>query len=440
MLVGDRDTISESMDGYELTVDAVQARIDGVIEKTKQFINPGLSMLMQFGGFGDVEATAQGCVLTTQGGKEFLDFVGGFGVFSVGHRHPKVVAAVHAQLDSIPLSTRTFFNEPQALLAEKLAHITPGGLQYTFFSNSGTEAVEAALKFARIATGKTDFISTEGSYHGKTMGSLAVTGREKYRTPFHPMVPGAVFVPYNDVSAAEAAITPGTAGIIVEPVQGEGGIIPAQPGYLAGLRKLCDSHGMLLIVDEVQTGLGRTGAMFAVDRDRVVPDILTLAKALGGGVMPIGATIGTPIVWERVFGKNPLIHTSTFGGNQLACAAALAALDVIESENLCQRAVQSGEQLMAGLRTVQNGHPRSIKEVRGIGLMVGVEFYVKDVAELTINFMAQRGIIAAYTLNNPNVIRFEPPLVVSEDQVKIAVEAFSESVTDAEAMLAGIDE
>ncbi len=440
MVVGDRDTSDIGADEVYMSDDTVQASIDEVIDRTKQYVNPGLSMLMQFGGFGDVEASAQGCVLTTKSGKRYLDFVGGFGVFTVGHRHPAVIAAAHAQLDSMPLSTRTFFNEPQALLAERLANILPGALQYTFFSNSGTEAVEAALKFARIATGKTDFISTEGSYHGKTMGSLAVTGREKYRTPFHPMVPGTVFVPYNDLDAARDAITPETAGIIVEPIQGEGGIIPAQPGYMSGLRSLCDSHGLLLIVDEVQTGLGRTGRMFAVEKDGIVPDLLTLAKALGGGVVPIGATIGTPSVWERVFGKNPLIHTSTFGGNQLACAAGLAALDVIANEDLCGQAVKLGSRLMTGLGRVCEAHKRSLKEVRGAGLMIGVEFFIKDVAELTINFMAQRGIIAAYTLNNPNVIRFEPPLIVTEEQIDTAIEAFSEAVTDAEAMLADIDD
>ncbi len=395
---------------------------------------------MQFAGFGDVEFSANGCVLTTLSGREYLDFVGGFGVFSLGHRHPAAVEAAHLQLDLMPLSTRTFFNEPQALLAEKLAAITPGDLQYSFFSNSGAEAVEAALKFARIATGKHGYVSTEGSYHGKTMGALAVTGREKYRTPFLPMVPGASFVPFNDLEAAEAAIDENTAAFIVEPIQGEGGIIPASPGYLRGLRDLCDRKGILLIVDEVQTGLGRTGKMFAVEHAGITPDILTLAKALGGGVMPIGATIGTAAVWDKVFGNNPLIHTSTFGGNPLACAVSLAALNAIESDGLCQNAADRGCELLTSLRSVQETHPGALKEVRGVGLMIGVEFNVKDVAELTINFMAQRGIIAAYTLNNPKVIRFEPPLVVTREQTATAAEAFAESVSDAAAMLEGLEE
>ena len=417
-----------------------EAHIDGVIERYRDYINPGLAKLMQFGGFGDVEAEAQGCVLTTVSGQKYLDFVGGYGVFSVGHRHPRVVAAVHAQLDRMPLSTRTFFNETQARLAEELAHIAPAGVRYSFFCNGGTDAVEAALKFARKATGKTEFVSTEGSYHGKTMGALAVTGREKYRKPFEPMVPGTTFVPFNDLDAAMRAVNENTAAIIIEPIQGEGGIHPAQPGYLKGLRQICDERGVLLIVDEVQTGLGRTGTMFAVEQDGVVPDILTLAKALGGGVMPIGACMATAAVWERVFDANPLLHTSTFGGNPLACAAGLAALEVTHDERLCEQALVRGEQLMTGLREVQAALPTALTAVRGRGLMIGVEFAVKDVAELTINGMARRGILAAYTLNNPKVIRFEPPLIVTEAQVTTAVGAFHESVAEAAAMLEGMEE
>ena len=209
---------------------------------------------------------------------------------------------------------------------------------------------------------------------------------------------------------------------------------------MQALRRLCDERGILLIVDEVQTGCGRTGRIFAVEYDNVTPDIMTLAKALGGGVMPIGATIATAEIWERAFGENPLIHTSTFGGNPLACAAGLAALEVILEENLPARALERGEQLMAGLRKVQAQLPNVLRAVRGCGLMVGVEFAVKDVAELTINALVRHGIIAAYTLNNPNVIRMEPPLIVTAEQVDTAVKAFAESVREAVALLEGLDE
>ncbi|MDE2126327.1 MAG: aminotransferase class III-fold pyridoxal phosphate-dependent enzyme [Armatimonadetes bacterium] len=411
---------------------------ESVIDLYKAHINPGLARLLQFGGFDDLEVSASGCHVMTASGRRYLDFLGGFGVFSLGHRHPAVVQAVHAQLDRMPLSTRTFFQEPQARLAERLADVAPGNLTYTFFSNSGTEAVEAALKIARIATGKTNFVSTIGAYHGKSMGSLAATGRDKFRQPFEPLVPGCCHVPYDNLDAAAAAVDERTAAIIIEPVQGEGGIVTPRRGYLAGLRRICDAAGILLIVDEVQTGLGRTGRMFACEHEGVAPDLLTLAKALGGGVMPIGATMGTEEVWNRAFTTNPYVHSSTFGGNQLACAAGLAAIQVIEDEDLAAAAAIRGEQLLAGLNSVKARHHDAVANVRGLGLMTGIEFTKQDYAEVTINGMVRRGVIAAYTLNNPCVIRMEPPLVVTADEIDEALRAIDEAIDEAVEMLADL--
>ena len=421
-----------------LAADSAESYVEAVIAKYQQYVNPGLASLMKFGGFGDVEESAQGCILRTASGAEYLDCLASYGVFIVGHRHPKVVAAVRHQLDRMPMSSRTFFNAPAADLAEKLAAITPGPLQYTFFSNSGTEAVEAALKIARVATGKTRFVSTVGGYHGKSMGSLSATGRELFRKPFDPLVPGFVHVPFNDAQALSAAVDGDTAAVIVEPIQGEGGIRCPSETYLPQVRRICSERGVLLILDEVQTGLGRTGRMFGCEHWGVTPDIMTLAKALGGGVIPIGATISTPDIWEKAFGENPLVHTSTFGGNPLACAAGLATLRVIEEEELVEASRSRGEQLLDGLRQVQKRFPEAVVEARGMGLMIGVEFAVKDVAELTINGMARRGVIAAYTLNNPKVIRFEPPAVITKSQVDQAVSAFAESVGESVEMLAGL--
>jgi putrescine aminotransferase len=412
-----------------------ESRIETIIRQYQAHINPGLASLMKFGGYGDVEESAQGCVVHTASGAEYIDCLGGYGVFTVGHRHPKVVEAVYRQLNRMPLSSRTFFSEPAAQLAAKLASIAPGDLQFTFFCNSGAEAVEGALKMARVATGKTKFVCTQGGYHGKTLGALSATGREVFRKPFEPLVPGFIHVPYNDVEAVAQAIDEDTAAVIVEPIQGEGGIICPAPHYLPALRRLCDAQGILLILDEVQTGLARTGAMFAADHYGIAPDIMTLAKALGGGVMPIGATMGTPSLWDKVFGENPLIHTSTFGGNPLACSAGLATLAVIEEEGLIEKARARGTQLLSGLRQVQAQRPNALVEVRGMGLMIGAEFAIKDFAELSINLMAARGVIAAYTLNNPKVIRFEPPLIITEAQVERVVEVFGEAVEQAVAML-----
>jgi putrescine aminotransferase len=412
-------------------------RLDETIERYTRFLNPGLARLMTFAGFG-LEARAEGVYVYDDEGNAYLDCLGGYGVFALGHRHPKVVEAAKRALDEIPLSSKVFFNESQGLLAEKLAQLTPGNLQYSFFVNSGTEAVEAALKFARHYMGRPVFIAAQNGYHGKTFGSVSVTGREKYRTPFEPLLPTAKFVPFGDTDALAEAADEQTAAIILEPIQGEGGIRLAPPGYLSAAREIADKVGALLILDEVQTGLGRTGRNFAAEYDGVTPHLMTLAKALGGGVCPIGALVGTEDVWQSVLGENPLLHTSTFGGNQLACRCALAALQVLIEENLAQRAEERGQQLLTGLRQVQAAHGELLSEVRGVGLMVGVEFAMDEVAELVIAHMLKRGVIAAYTLNNPRVIRFEPPLIISEGEVDRAVNVFGEALAETEQLLSAL--
>ncbi|MCC6351758.1 MAG: aspartate aminotransferase family protein [Fimbriimonadaceae bacterium] len=414
--------------------DALAQRVH---EDYARFLNPWLGKLMAFAGFG-VEASASGCLITDHEGREFIDCLGGYGVFSLGHRHPKVVEAVKKQLDLMPLSGKAFFSEPQSVLARKLAEIAPGDLQYTFFSNSGTEAAEAALKFSKAATGRAKVVSTVGGYHGKTIGSLSATGREKYRTSFEPLMPGVEFIAYGDAQAATEAIDESTACMIVEPIQGEGGIVVPPAGYLRDLQSVCRKKGALLVFDEVQSGLGRTGKMFGCEHDGVAPDLMTLAKSLGGGVMPIGATMGTEEVWEKVFSKNPLLHTSTFGGNPVACAAGIAALEVIEEEGLCEAAQVQGAKLKAGLESVRRSHPDWITEVRGIGLMLGVEFSMDEVGELTVAQMMKRGVCAAYTLNNPRVIRFEPPLIIQDSMIEQAVEAFGGAVSETVEMLAAL--
>ena len=298
------------------------------VEKYAKYVNPTALNLLRLGGFDKIEWEGCGATLKDLHGTEYIDCLGGYGVFSLGHANPQVVEAVVAQMRRLPLSSKTFLNKPLADLSELLASIAPGDLQYSFLCNSGTEAVEAALKFARMATGRTEIISTIGSYHGKTYGALSASGRERYKTPFAPLVPGFTHVPFGDVPALTAVVDDATAAVILEPIQGENGIFVAPDGYLQAARRLCDKHGALLILDEVQTGLGRTGKMFACEHWDVAPDLMTLAKALGGGVVPIGALLGTPAVWDKVFKENPFIHTSTFGGGEMACAAGLAAIRI----------------------------------------------------------------------------------------------------------------
>lgn len=408
-----------------------------VVEKYAKHVNPYLAKLMQFAGFG-VEMRGEGCYIYDQEGKQYLDCLGGYGCFSLGHRHPKVVEAVKDQLDNLCLSGKAFFSKQGADLAEKLAEITPAGLEYTFYCNSGAEAVEGALKFAKGVTGRTKIISTHDSFHGKTLGALSVMGRAKYRQRYEPLLPGVSFVDFGDIAQAEAAIDGDTAAFIVEPIQGEGGINIPPDGYLRAIRQSCDKHGALMIADEVQTLLGRTGTWFGCDHDGVSPDLMTLAKALGGGVMPIGALVGTPKIWDAIYGESPLSHTSTFGGNPLACRAGLATIQVIEEEGLVERSRQMGELLVTGLRSVADKHSDLIKEVRGKGLMIGVEFQIDEVGELVVAQMLKRGLCAAYTLNNPRIMRFEPPLIITPVQIEFAVETFGSAVAETAELLASL--
>lgn len=408
-----------------------------VIEKYSNHLNPYLAKLMAFAGFG-VEMSGEGCYLYDHEGRKFLDCLGGYGTFSVGHRHPKVVEAVQSQLGQICLSGKAFFSKNAADLAELLAEVTPEGIEYAFFCNSGTEAVEGALKFAKGATGRSKIISTTESFHGKTLGALSVMGREKYRKGFEPLLPGVEFVPFGNVEAAVAAIDSNTACMIVEPIQGEGGIKVPPAGYLKVLREACDRHGALLIFDEVQTGLGRTGKMWGCDHDGVSPDIMPLAKALGGGVMPLGAIVGTKPVWEAVYSQNPLSHTNTFGGNPLACAAGIAGIRVIQEEGLVERSAEMGALLKGGLDEIAANNTQFIKEVRGRGLMIGMEFQEDEVGELLVAQLLKYGVCVAYALNNPRVIRFEPPLIITEEQVHFAVDAVGQALAETSELLAMI--
>ncbi|MDA8193326.1 MAG: aspartate aminotransferase family protein [Thermaerobacter sp.] len=385
-------------------------------ERFGSAINPALARVFRFMGIEAVESTGSGAVLVDEDGTEYIDCAGGYGVFSQGYRHPRIIAAAHRQLDSLPMSSRVLLNRPMIELAERLRELTPGDLQYSFFCNSGAEAVEAAVKFSRAATGRSRIISTLGAFHGKTLGALSVSGRDAYQKPFLPLLPDVVRVPFGDVRAVAEVLDSSVAAVIVEPIQGEGGIILPPDDYLPRLRELCDASGSMLIADEVQTGIGRTGRLFAIEHSGVIPDLLCLAKALGGGVVPIGAVVGRSAAW-KLFEDRPLMHTSTFGGNPLACAVALEALAVTVQEKLPERAQLLGDQFLAGLRALSQRYPKLISEVRGRGLMIGVEVPAPGVGGALIAELFRRQVLAVYTLNNERVIRLMPPLVITSEQL-----------------------
>jgi putrescine aminotransferase len=407
--------------------------LDETYENYRAYLNPPLARVMKLSG-SPVEVRASGVTIVDHAGKEYLDFAGGYGVFTLGHRHPRVIAAVREQLDALALSGRTMFNPLMGRLAKRLAEITPGDLRISFFGNSGAEAVEGALKLARAATRRTRIVATHDGYHGMTLGALAVSGRDASRAPFEPLLPDVVHVPFGDLAALEA-VAADAAAIIVEPVQGEGGVYVPPPDYLRGIRALCDRTGALFIADEVQTGLGRCGVLFGCDLAGVVPDIMTLAKGLSGGVVPIGAYIARPDMWNAAYARAPLLHASTFGGSELACAAALAALDVLADEDLVANAHARGVELLAGARAIAARYPDAIAAVRGAGLLVGVELTSEGYGGTIIPELLRRGVTAAWTLNRQRVIRLEPPLIVTAAQVETALRALDAAVAAAVARL-----
>ena len=408
--------------------------VEETIEKYEKYLNPAVARLFRFMGLASVETKAEGWIITDSDGRKFIDCLGGYGMFCLGHRHPKVVEAVKGALDSIPMCGEILFNRPMADLAERLAEITPGNLQYSFFVNSGTEAVEGALKIARLATGRKKYIAAKNAFHGKTYGSLTATGRDLFRKPFEPLLQNFTHVEFGNIEALEAAIDTETAAFILEPIQGEGGIIVPPDGYLTAVRALCDKYGVLLIADEVQTGIGRTGKWFGVDHEGVTPDIMALAKALGGGIMPIGSFTATPEVWAGLI-ESPFLHTSTFGGNQMACVAGLATLKVIEEEDLLNRGALAGAYLKKGLEEVQKDYPLVIKDVRGRGMMLGIELTKEGAGGMLMSLMIDSNILVAYTLNNPKVIRMEPSLTMPIEVIDQVLTAFRNAIQQTNAVI-----
>jgi len=375
-----------------------------------------------------VEWQGEGCLLRDIFGREFIDCLGGFGIFALGHRHPKVIAAVKAQMDRLALHSQWMMNPVAADAARRLAEITPGNLQKTFWCSSGTESVEGALKLARLYTGKKKFISTINSFHGKTMGSLSVTGRDLFRQPFLPLLETS-FVAYGDAASIEEAIDDDTAAVILEPIQGEGGVIVPPDDYLPAVREICTRRDVLLIFDEVQTGMARTGKMFGCDHTGVVPDVMALGKALSGGVVPCAAFHTTDEIFNS-FHPNPFYHTSTFGANPMATCAAAATIQTLQEEKLVENSAAMGEYFMSRLRKLRGQFPQIIRDVRGRGLLIGVEIIDAKVGESLARRMFDRNVLIAYTLNKPEVIRIEPPLIITRELIDVALERFQESLQE----------
>jgi putrescine aminotransferase len=397
------------------------------LEDFAKYVNPQKARVLKNAGLGIIEAKREGALVWDITGEQYIDCISSAGSFNVGRRNPEIVDALKKALDEYDLGVFLLCSKPKADLAKKLAEITPGDLQYVMYGTGGGEANDFAIKLARGFTMNTDIISTVKAYHGHTGFSLAAIGRDEYKKPFFPMTPGFTHVPFNDLKATEEAITEETAAIILEPVQGEGGIHPATDEYLQGLRKLCDENEILLIFDEIQTGFGRTGKMFCAEHSGVVPDIMTVAKSLGGALYPISATIYREELNDFVM-MHPFIHLSTFGGSDLGCFVGMAVIDFLLKNNIPEHAAKMGERFQKGFDELLKKFPELLLEVRRKGLMMGLQYTNDSIGPRMSYQLAQNGVMAIYTGNDPSVMRLMPPLVIEADQVDLVIEALDRSM------------
>jgi putrescine aminotransferase len=389
------------------------------------------------GDWAVTEWTGRGAVFQDVLGREFIDCLGAFGMMNHGWAHPEVVAAVQAQLLRTPMPTQELIDPLRGVLARLMAQITPGDLQYSFFCASGTEAIEGAIKLAKMYTRKPGFIAALKGFHGKTMGSLSMIGKADFREPVGVLYGGPVYhVPFGDAGAVERQLDicqqvgVGIAGVLMEPIQGEAGAIVPPDDFWPRLRQATRRHGALLIADEVQTGLGRTGKLWGVDHWDVVPDILAVAKSLGGGVMPVSAFCSTAEIWQCMMSPNPFIHTTTTGGGPLACSAAIASIHVTLRDRLWEQAAAKGDYLIPRLRLLAERYPQIYREVTGRGLLIGQHFHTPEIGYRVAAGLFKRGVLVSGTLTNAHTVRIEPPLVITYEQIDAVLNRLEDTLAE----------
>ena len=405
--------------GRELSTEEKQVFIAETVESYEKYYNRGFigyrKSVTEAGQFAALEWSGKGSLLYDLLGREYIDCLGGYGIFSAGVNHPKIVKAVTDQMQRMALNSQELLEPWRAALSRVLAEVTPGDLQNSFFINNGTDAIEGAIKLTRLYTKRNTFISTIGGFHGKSMGSLSLMGKASFREPFQYGLQDVRFVPYGDADALEnefqrcEAVGVRIAGVVLEPVQGEAGGVVPPPDYFPRARELCTRFGALLIADEIQTGMGRTGKLWGVDHWNVVPDIMCVGKSIGGGVMPLSAFISTAAIWEVMI-PNPIIHSTTFGGNPLACAAGLAAIQVTLEEDLPGQAAAKGDFLLRELAALQAKYPQVLTDIHGKGLLIGMEFPTDETGFHCAAGLFKRGVLVAGTYSRARTIRIEPAL------------------------------
>ncbi len=387
------------------------------------------------GDWASVEWSGKGSTVTDVMGRKYIDWLGGFGMFDLGWKHPEVVEAVTAQLHRSPMPSQELIDPLRGVLAKLMAEITPGDLKYSWFAASGTEAIEASIKIAKLYTGKSAFIVALKAFHGKTMGSLSMMGKADYRQPMGMLYGGQVYhVPFGDADALEkqleicANVGIGVAGVLLEPIQGEAGAIVPPDDFLPRVRAATKEHNALLIADEVQTGMGRTGKLWGVNHWDVTPDIIATAKSLGGGVMPVSAVTTTEEIFKPMMYPNPFMHTTTTGGGALACSAAIAAIHITLRDRLWEGAATKGSYLIEKVTELADEFPQLYKKVTGKGLLIGQHFNTPELGYKVAAELFKRGVLVAGTLTSAQTIRIEPPLIITQEEIDEGLNRLRDSV------------
>lgn len=442
----DRESFDEALTASAEMLDVVlngvgddAGALDRLVKQTvsdfDEHFTPGLTRyrksVTEAEDFAAIEWTGDGSRVRDAAGREWIDCLGGYGIYSLGIRNAEVLAAVRAQLERNPMPTQELLDPFKAMACRLIAQVAPGDISNVFICNSGTEAVEAAMKISRVYTGRPGFLVAEQAFHGKTLGALSLMGKAVFRSPVEPLLGPVWRVPFGDAEAAEAILNEHAdqiAAVFMEPIQGEAGAVVPPEDFWPRLRAACDRHGALLVADEVQTGLGRTGRLWGVDHWDVKPDIVTMAKALGGGVMPVGAVAGRGEIWQALE-ANPFLHTSTFGGNPLACAAVIAAIHVILRDRLPERAHRAGERFLEGLSELQQKHS-ALAEVRGRGLLLGLAFADHETGYAAAAGLFRRGVLVAGTQISATTIRIEPALDIDDATIDEVLRRLDETLAE----------
>ena len=395
-----------------------------LFESYGRFINPSYPKFLAKLGLNKVAAKAQGATITDSEGKTFIDCVGGYGIFNVGHNNPEIIQSLTNQLREQQLFTKPFITEIQVRMAECIEEIVPGELTCSFILNSGSEAIDCAIRLVRLHKGGKTIITAQRSFHGHTFGALTASGIPSFKRAFQPLLPGFVSVPFGNIESLERSISTETAAVLIEPMQHEAGVVLPPDGYLQKVRNLCDEHNLILVLDEIKTGFGKTGRMFACEHYDVVPDILVLGKSLGGGLIPAGAVVARNHLWKR-FGLSFPMSASSYAGNALVCRAGLSTIEFIQQDSLLEDCVKKGKLLLRSFRDNVAEYPGVLQSADGSGLLIGIRAQSSKVALKLAQEMIRQGVLVVPAFGDSSVLMVEPPLVISFQQIRTVADSFA---------------